>query len=200
MRSAREVRQAADLQRRKQMVYWVIMAVLFLIAIGLIVAIVVTLKSAGKRDNYDDGNKYKRENEIEEDDDYPQPARARQRSRAEREPEQAEEIPRRNAKKQWKIILENLETWEKPSYIFYDNIGIGRSRSDGEFEKFLVIREDPRVSKVHCAIIRKEDKLYLKDMGSRNGTFLNGQRIHQPDDVIGVDGTKTEVKKVLRER
>lgn len=56
------------------------------------------------------------------------------------------------------------------------------------------------MSKLHCAVIRKEDKLYLKDMGSRNGTYLNGRRIQQPvviqrDDVIGVGETKIEVKK-----
>lgn len=192
------------------MIYWIILAVLFAIAIGLIVAIVVTLKSTGKRerDVYDEDYSYEREDDIEAEEDYPQRGRVQQRSRAVREshePVQEEEVPRRNSKKQWKIILENLDTWEKSSYIFYDNIGIGRSRSDSEFEKFLVVREDPRVSKVHCVIIRKENKLYLKDMGSRNGTFLNGQRIHQPvviqrEDVIGVGGTKIEVKKVLRER
>ena len=73
------------------------------------------------------------------------------------------------------------------------------------FERFLSVQDDPRVSKLHCAVIRKEDKLYLKDMGSRNGTYLNGRRIQQPvviqrDDVIGVGETKIEVKKVLRER
>lgn len=192
------------------MIYWIIIAVLFAIAIGLIVAIVVTLKSTGKRerDIYDEDYSYEREDDIEAEEDYPQRGRAQRRSRTVREsyePEQEEEVPRRNTKKQWKIILENLDTWEKSSYIFYDNIGIGRSRSDSEFEKFLAVRDDPRVSKVHCVIIRKENKLYLKDMGSRNGTFLNGQRIHQPvviqrEDVIGVGGTKIEVKKVLRER
>ena len=108
-------------------------------------------------------------------------------------------------KKQWKLILENLDTWEKFDFIFYDNIGIGRSRNSSEFERFLSVQDDPRVSKLHCAVIRKEDKLYLKDMGSRNGTYLNGRRIQQPvviqrDDVIGVGETKIEVKKVLRER
>ena len=47
--------------------------------------------------------------------------------------------------------------------------------------------------------------MYLKDMGSRNGTYLNGHRIQQPiviqrDDVIGIGETKIEVRKVLRER
>ena len=109
------------------------------------------------------------------------------------------------AKKQWKLILENLETWEKYTYVFYDNIGIGRSKNSSEFEKYLSVAEDPRVSKIHCAIIRNGDKLFLKDMGARNGTYLNGKRISQPvmiqrDYIIGICETKIEIKKVLRER
>ena len=69
----------------------------------------------------------------------------------------------------------------------------------------MPVREDPRVSKVHCAIVIRRDALYLKDMGSRNGTYLNGIRIQEPaviqkDDIIGMGGTQIEVKKVLRER
>ena len=52
--------------------------------------------------------------------------------------------------------------------------------------------------------MRRGDQLYLKDEGSRNGTFLNGQRVEQPmplqkDDIIGVGGIRLEVQRVLRE-
>ncbi len=33
------------------------------------------------------------------------------------------------------------------------------------------------VSRRHAAIVRQEGSLYLKDMGSANGTFLNGQKL-----------------------
>lgn len=186
------------------MLYWIIMALLCAFAIGLIVSIVITLKK-NKQESYDEkpGRRGRPVDEYDEEEEYTQPVRrAQQRRQSERV---QEEMPRRNAKKQWKVILENLETWEKSSFIFYDNIGIGRSHGSGEFEKFLTLKEDPRVSKIHCAIIRKEDKLYLKDMGSRNGTFLNGKQIRQPviiqrDDIIGIGETKIEVQKVLRER
>ena len=60
------------------------------------------------------------------------------------------------------------------------------------------------MSKVHCAIVHRGDKLYLKDEGSRNGTYLNGTRIERPvviqkEDVIGAGETKLEVLKILRE-
>lgn len=198
--------------------YWIVMALLIAVALGLIAAIFITLKKNRQtdddyEDDYEDGYDYSDSDDYDEED-YPSPRSRKQPVRPRREaeyrnpePVRAREEARagRTAKRQWKLILENLDTWQKYEYIFYDNIGIGRSRNSSEFEKFLTVQDDPRVSKVHCAIIRKEDKLYVKDVGSRNGTFLNGKRIHQPvmiqkDDVLGVGETQIEIKKVLRER
>ena len=69
----------------------------------------------------------------------------------------------------------------------------------------MSIGDDPRVSKLHCALIQKEDRLYLKDMGSRNGTYLNGKRVTQPvllqrDDVIGMGETEIEIQSMMREK
>lgn len=36
---------------------------------------------------------------------------------------------------------------------------------------------DKGVSRRHAAIIRKDGSLHIVDMGSANGTFLNGQRL-----------------------
>ena len=115
-----------------------------------------------------------------------------------------ERKPRRKKKRQWKIILEDIDSWEKFSFVFYDTVGIGRDREGKMYEKYLPLTEDKRVSKAHCVIVRRGDQLFLKDEGSRNGTFLNGQRIEEPvtlqkDDIIGVGGTRLEVQRVLRE-
>lgn len=203
------------------MLYWVIMGLLVAVALGLIIAIVVTLRKNSEQQDeydYDENDEYEEEYGAEElyEAEERQSVRARQRRHEGPEPRgqsrnteaegahAASQSPKKT-KRQWKVILENLDTWEKFSYTFYDNIGIGRSRTDGEFEKFLTIREDPRISKLHCAILRQEDRLYLMDMGSRNGTYLNGERIYQQkeiqrDDVIEIGQTQIEVKKVLRER
>lgn len=221
------------------MLYWVIMGLLAVVALGLIIAIVATLKKSSRQqdgydyDDYDEYDEYEEEYGEEEpyEEEEPQPVRVRKNRREEpedgdreperrgREPEperqhrkseeedahQEDPQPPKKTKRQWKVILENLDTWEKFTYTFYDNIGIGRSRTDGEFERFLTIKEDPRISKVHCVILRQEERLCLMDMGSKNGTYLNGERIYEPkeiqrDDVIQIGETQIEVKKVLRER
>lgn len=107
--------------------------------------------------------------------------------------------------RRWKIILENLETGEIFELIFCNNVGIGREKGREQFEEYMSVKEDPRVSKVHCAIMMRNDALYLRDMGSRNGTYLNGIRIQEPiiiqkEDIIGVGGTQIEIKKIFRER
>lgn len=190
------------------MQYWIILGVLIAIAIALIIAIVMILVKGRKStdDEYDD-DYVDDDDDSYDDEEYEQPRR-RQNARREtpEEPVRVKETKNRGpVKKQWKVILENLDTWEKYTFIFYDNIGIGRGKRTPEFEKYITVQDDPRVSKLHCAIIRKGDKLYLKDMGARNGTYLNGEPVQRPvviqkEDIIGIGETKIEVKKILRER
>jgi pSer/pThr/pTyr-binding forkhead associated (FHA) protein len=79
-------------------------------------------------------------------------------------------------------------------------------RSDGERRSFSVVRDmtvigrredcDLRiplgeVSRKHCRIVRDGDSLRLEDLGSSNGTFLNGTRVEReavlnPGDSIQV--------------
>lgn len=113
---------------------------------------------------------------------------------------------RRSSKKrrQWKIILEDLDTWQKYSFIFYDEVGIGRAKRNDNYEKYLPLHEDGRVSKQHCVIIQRGDCLYLMDDGSKNGTYLNGILVDRPteiqrEDVIGVGETRLEILRILRE-
>ena len=50
-------------------------------------------------------------------------------------------------------------------------LSIGRSR-----EADIPLLDD-KVSRVHCGIRFSEGEFYLKDLKSRNGTFVNGQRV-----------------------
>lgn len=50
---------------------------------------------------------------------------------------------------------------------------IGRNRDND------VVLTEPFVSRKHCAINRKGDDFTLEDLGSSNGTFVNGERIEK---------------------
>lgn len=67
-------------------------------------------------------------------------------------------------------------------------------RSDGQRRSFSIHkditvlgrREDcdvriplSEISRKHCRVIREENKVRVEDLGSSNGTFVNGQRVQQ---------------------
>jgi hypothetical protein len=55
---------------------------------------------------------------------------------------------------------------DKPSFI------IGRLKSQSDY-----ISKNNAVGKLHAEIINRDDAYYLKDLNSRNGTYINGERI-----------------------
>ena len=191
------------------MLYWVIIGILIAAIIAVIFFTISKLLKEKKdynqferryhsEDDYDDDYDDEEDDEEEEDDYEPEPRCRQVREKAERRTSSAP------AKRRWKIILEDVDQQDQYSFIFYDSLGIGRVSASSEYDKFLSLPEDLRVSKVHCAIIRSGDKLYLRDEGSKNHTYLNGKQIHKPiviqkEDVITVGETRLEVVKILRE-
>lgn len=190
------------------MLYWVIIGILIAAIIAVIFFTISKLLKEKKdynqferryhsEDDYDDDYDDEEDDDEEEDDYEPEPRCRPVREQAERRTSSAP------AKRRWKIILEDVDQQDH-SFIFYDSLGIGRVSASSEYDKFLSLPEDLRVSKVHCAIIRSGDKLYLRDEGSKNHTYLNGKQIHKPiviqkEDVITVGETRLEVVKILRE-
>jgi len=43
-----------------------------------------------------------------------------------------------------------------------------------------VVVQDPEVSRRHASITRESEGFVLRDLGSNNGTFVNGQRLGGP--------------------
>ena len=183
--------------------YWIVMILLILGCAALLGGTFMTIKKNKAEDammRRTGGHRRVSPDEEDDEEDAYQYERRRRRSRREEEAPRARQRKRR----QWKIMLEDLDSWEKYSFIFYDTVGIGRGRDGSRYECYLSVPTDVRVSKNHCMIIHRGDKLYLKDEGSRNGTFLNGKRVDRPiviqkDDVIGVGETRLEILKILRE-
>lgn len=58
----------------------------------------------------------------------------------------------------------------------------------------VVITGDPRVSRRHAVVHQSQDGYWLEDSRSRNGTFLEGQRVSvkvmlKPGSILKVGGT-----------
>lgn len=71
-------------------------------------------------------------------------------------------------------------------------LSIGRSPDND-----LGLALDPMVSSTHARILHEEDRYWLEDLGSRNGTFLGGQQIRErtpigPGTVFTVGQTALE--------
>src|SRR5258707_10088743 len=48
----------------------------------------------------------------------------------------------------------------------------------------------PMISKRHCALIQKDGKVYLKDFGSTNGSFVNDKKVTNAAEVKNGDKLK----------
>jgi hypothetical protein len=53
-----------------------------------------------------------------------------------------------------------------------DELTVGRGGGCG-----IVLGDDTFVSQVHARLYRRDGEVYLEDLGSRNGTFVNGEPI-----------------------
>lgn len=62
----------------------------------------------------------------------------------------------------------------------------------------IVLGDDRFVSQVHARVFRREKDVYVEDLGSTNGTFVNGERVSsatrvQRGDTVQFGGTVVEV-------
>ncbi|MEZ5219278.1 MAG: FHA domain-containing protein [Ilumatobacteraceae bacterium] len=62
------------------------------------------------------------------------------------------------------------------SYSLDRELSVGRTPNSG-----IVLQEDTFVSTLHARIFLDGDDVMLEDLGSTNGTYLNGQPINRPN-------------------
>lgn len=60
------------------------------------------------------------------------------------------------------------------------NLNLSRHATIGRSPDCGVVFDDPSVSSVHAAISKQGDDWIIEDYQSMNGTYLDGQPIHQP--------------------
>jgi pSer/pThr/pTyr-binding forkhead associated (FHA) protein len=63
-------------------------------------------------------------------------------------------------------------TRQGESYTLTDEITVGRGGGCG-----IVLADDSFVSTVHARLFRRDGTVYVEDLGSRNGTLLNGDPV-----------------------
>ncbi|NMA08802.1 MAG: FHA domain-containing protein [Clostridiales bacterium] len=81
---------------------------------------------------------------------------------------------------------------KSPVYLV-DSLTIGRARD------CTVVFRDAEVSQSHARVFLSPAGIMLEDLGSENGTFLEGVRLHQPNrlrsgDVISIGNVKFVLK------
>jgi len=54
---------------------------------------------------------------------------------------------------------------------------IGRRSRDTVSDVPMILIDDARISRQHLEIVAKPDGLYVRDLGSANGTWLNGRQV-----------------------
>jgi len=57
---------------------------------------------------------------------------------------------------------------------------LGQRSTIGRNKKNTIQLEDERASRNHAVLVRSNEGLWLEDLGSTNGTQVNGQPIEQP--------------------
>ena len=71
----------------------------------------------------------------------------------------------------------------------------------GRTDEAGLVVPDPEVSRRHARLETENDVLYLRDLGSRNGTFLNGRRVVdsievRAGDAIDIGATRLIVEEI----
>ena len=77
-------------------------------------------------------------------------------------------------------------------------IAKGTKKTVGKHRDNDVVLNLRQISRHHAEIIHNEDGLFVNDLGSKNGTFVNNERIEskslKPDDVVEFDIIKYQVR------
>jgi pSer/pThr/pTyr-binding forkhead associated (FHA) protein len=148
---------------------WLVIALIFLFFLRVVRAVWVEVRPAG-----------------------PRPTRGERRRQA-REAAAADQPPPRRRKRLFLQIVEPRE-YEGQRYGVQDEeLTIGRSPGCG-----IATTYDVYSSTLHARLFRRRDQLWIEDLGSTNGTYLNSERLAQParlgkGDLVQIGATVFEV-------
>jgi hypothetical protein len=100
---------------------------------------------------------------------------------------------RRKRKEGSRVLFVRSESQQGQEFEVKDVIVMGRS------EETDVVLDDPYASEFHLRLVAQESGMMLHDLGSTNGTYVNGRRVSAPTelkrgDTIQVGKTVMEIK------
>lgn len=100
---------------------------------------------------------------------------------------------RRNRREGTKVVMIKSETQQGAELEVEDVTVLGRSPEAD------VLLDDPYASEFHMRLVAQENGMVLHDLGSTNGTYINGRRVTAPTtlrrgDTIQVGKTVMEVR------
>jgi hypothetical protein len=115
--------------------------------------------------------------------------------RSERRQERAAARPERPPTRRRQLYLRVVEPTERAGETFDldDELTIGRSPGCG-----IATPDDIYTSTLHARLFKRSEQLFIEDLGSTNGTYVNSERITQAlrlgkGDVVQIGSTVFEV-------
>lgn len=90
-----------------------------------------------------------------------------------------------------RMLVVRSDTQNGLDFTVRDSVVLGRS------DQADVKLEDPYASEFHLRLTTKDDRLVLTDLGSTNGTYVNGRRVTAPVDLNR--GDSVQVGKTVME-
>ncbi|HEX3333934.1 MAG TPA: FHA domain-containing protein [Acidimicrobiales bacterium] len=119
----------------------------------------------------------------------------RQERREERAESRAAEQPKQSRRKQLHLTVVQPPEQAGRSYDLDDELTIGRSPGCG-----VAMPQDIYTSTLHARLFRRNEQLWVEDLGSTNGTFVNSEQIAQAvrlgkGDLLQIGSTVFEVSK-----
>lgn len=94
----------------------------------------------------------------------------------------------------YSVRLQNLNGGQVYEGSFYHEMILGRGNcGNGENEGIHFSYDS--ISRKHCRIFREEGRFYIEDLGSSNGTCLNGKKITEPEQLRRGDVLKIGYEK-----
>ena len=94
--------------------------------------------------------------------------------------------------KQWRLVLVEPSSEAGAAYAVENEATLGRGGGCT-----VPLGFDTFVSQVHARAIDRDGTLWIEDLGSRNGTFVNGEQVHEPTKVA--KGARVQVGETVLE-